>query len=156
MEPKKILKFIAFVLAFTVLWFGYNFFSRESLLSSGNTVVNGYVKSLEEGDQSRVKAALDEFVGNPLQAQSDEAYQRAIQSINYVDQQIEDSIIPSFVAGELSKNATGQTLYSGVFKLSGNDNMEDFLVMVLRRQGNEWRLANVYITATDPFITTDN
>lgn len=149
MDKKSLTKFTGIVAAFIVLTIGYVYFNEQSLLTSGRNNTDLVVESIENKDSDAVKKRLDEFVGG-IDPSTNEEYNQALVSIDFVSSLIKNGESLSFVGGALSDSGEYR-LYAAAYEIAVPQGGEDYLVVTMRRQEGSWVLSNIQLLATNPF-----
>ena len=149
MDKKSLTKFTGIVAAFIVLTIGYVYFNEQSLLTSGRNNTDLVVESIENKDSYAVKKRLYEFVGG-IDPSTNEEYNQALVSIDFVSSLIKNGESLSFVGGALSDSGEYR-LYAAAYEIAVPQGGEDYLVVTMRRQEGSWVLSNIQLLATNPF-----
>ena len=146
MDKKSVFKITGIVLAFFILGFGYLYFQRQALLSSGRTNTDSIATSLNDGDSEYVKTKLSNYVGEV----SNNDLELAKTNIDYLTTLISANNQLSYVDGQVAE-VHGESIYSGVYSIKSDQGGKDYLLIVMDRQDGQWILSNTKFSATNPF-----
>lgn len=149
MDKRAVKKSFGITFAFIILIFGYVFFSEQSQLSSARSKTDLIAQHIIDSDILPIKQELAEYVGE-VDPNTDREYFKALTSIEYADQIVENKLDMQFVEGQMGAGENSG-LYSAAYAIPAVDDSSDFFVVTIKQTDDKWQLVNTKITALNPF-----
>jgi hypothetical protein len=140
-----------FAVVFILLGFAYYYFQKAAILAEGRSNADVVVQMMADGDSEGVIDKLNEYIGDTSNVASNEEYQKAINSIDYITAQLQAGKELALENSDIL-STNGYVLFSGVYSIENEQLGKAYLLIVLKNTGDNWQLANIQLKGDNPLL----